>query len=181
MNALAIPVTVFVAPGPDVTKHTPTLPETLAYPSAACMAPCSCRTKIFLIFLLYSSSKMSSTAPPGNPKIVSTFSFCKASKRTCAPVNFTFLYPLLKSPPSMPSTDTGVKDGFPDKTCREISPKKNRYLLAGNGLLTANYVLNANHHPALLWKGMIIPIIIMMMFAILNACMSLSILTVGHF
>ena len=28
------PVTVFVAPGPDVTKTTPTLPVDLAYPSA---------------------------------------------------------------------------------------------------------------------------------------------------
>ena len=35
MYAVAIPVTRFVAPGPEVAKHTPTLPEALAYPSAA--------------------------------------------------------------------------------------------------------------------------------------------------
>ena len=39
--AVAIPVTKFVAPGPDVEITTPTLPVTLAYPSAACVAPCS--------------------------------------------------------------------------------------------------------------------------------------------
>ena len=33
--AVAIPVTRFVAPGPLVAKHTPTLPVLLAYPSAA--------------------------------------------------------------------------------------------------------------------------------------------------
>ncbi|TRZ51066.1 hypothetical protein D4S03_05695 [bacterium] len=47
--------------------------------------------------------------------------------------------------------------------------KKKPLPLAGNGFLTANYVLSANHHPAPLWKGMIIPIIIMTMFAMLNA------------
>ena len=39
--AFAIPVTRFVAPGPDVDITTPTLPVVLAYPSAACAAPCS--------------------------------------------------------------------------------------------------------------------------------------------
>ena len=39
--AVAIPVTRFVAPGPEVAIHTPTLPVALAYPSAACAAPCS--------------------------------------------------------------------------------------------------------------------------------------------
>ncbi len=33
--AVAIPVTRFVAPGPDVAKTTPTFPVDLAYPSAA--------------------------------------------------------------------------------------------------------------------------------------------------
>ena len=41
MYAVAIPVTRFVAPGPEVAKQTPTLPVALAYPSAACEAPCS--------------------------------------------------------------------------------------------------------------------------------------------
>ena len=35
MYAVAMPVTVFVAPGPDVANATPTLPDALAYPSAA--------------------------------------------------------------------------------------------------------------------------------------------------
>ena len=42
--AVAIPVTKFVAPGPEVPKHTPTSPVDLAYPSAACEPPCSCLT-----------------------------------------------------------------------------------------------------------------------------------------
>ena len=33
--AVASPVTIFVAPGPLVAKHTPTFPVDLAYPSAA--------------------------------------------------------------------------------------------------------------------------------------------------
>ena len=33
-------------PGPDVTISTPGFPVDLAYPSAACPAPCSCRTNI---------------------------------------------------------------------------------------------------------------------------------------
>ena len=41
MWAFAIPVTMLVAPGPDVAKHTPALPLALAYPSAAWTAPCS--------------------------------------------------------------------------------------------------------------------------------------------
>ena len=39
--AVAIPVTRLVAPGPEVARHTPTLPVALAYPSAAWDAPCS--------------------------------------------------------------------------------------------------------------------------------------------
>ena len=35
MFAVATPVVTFVAPGPEVAKHTPTLPDALAYPSAA--------------------------------------------------------------------------------------------------------------------------------------------------
>ena len=40
MYAVAIPVTRFVAPGPEVARHTPTLPVERAYPSAAWEAPC---------------------------------------------------------------------------------------------------------------------------------------------
>ena len=42
--AVAIPVTRFVAPGPDVASATPTRPDARAYPSAMCAAPCSWRT-----------------------------------------------------------------------------------------------------------------------------------------
>ena len=41
INAVAMPVIAFVAPGPDVTKTTPGFPVALAYPSAACVAPVS--------------------------------------------------------------------------------------------------------------------------------------------
>ena len=45
MYASVKAVTMLVAPGPDVTTATPGFPEDLAYPSAACPAPCSCLTK----------------------------------------------------------------------------------------------------------------------------------------
>ena len=50
MYASVNAVTMLVAPGPDVTSAMPVLPEDLAYPSAACPAPCSCLTKMCLIF-----------------------------------------------------------------------------------------------------------------------------------
>ena len=40
--ASARPVTRFVAPGPEVAMHTPTLPVVLAQPSAAKISPCVC-------------------------------------------------------------------------------------------------------------------------------------------
>ena len=46
INAVAIPVTRLVAPGPLVAKQTPTFPVERAYPSAACAAPCSWDVKI---------------------------------------------------------------------------------------------------------------------------------------
>ena len=49
IKAVAIPVIAFVAPGPDVTRTTPGFPVALAYPSAACVAPCSCLTNICCI------------------------------------------------------------------------------------------------------------------------------------
>ena len=65
--AVAIPVTRFVAPGPDVAKHTPTFTVALAYPSAACDAPCSCDVRICVILseFLYNSSYTLRMAPPG--------------------------------------------------------------------------------------------------------------------
>ena len=41
INAVAMPVTRLVAPGPEVASTTPVLPVARAYPSAACAAPCS--------------------------------------------------------------------------------------------------------------------------------------------
>gem|GEM_PF-2648803 len=66
MQAVAMPVTVFVAPGPEVTRATPTLPLARAYPSAACTAPCSCLERMnWISGASMMASKMSSTAPPG--------------------------------------------------------------------------------------------------------------------
>ena len=46
MKAVPSPVTRLSAPGPLVAKQTPTAPRRLrAYPSAACAAPCSWRTR----------------------------------------------------------------------------------------------------------------------------------------
>ena len=42
--ASAMPVSMLVAPGPDVAMQTPVLPEARAYPSAAWIEPCSWRT-----------------------------------------------------------------------------------------------------------------------------------------
>ena len=44
--AVAMPVTIFVAPGPDVAIATPTPPPARAKPSAMCVAPCSWRTRM---------------------------------------------------------------------------------------------------------------------------------------
>ena len=40
---MATPVTAFIIPGPTCSSSTPGLPDTRAYPSAACAAACSCR------------------------------------------------------------------------------------------------------------------------------------------
>ena len=49
ISASTSAVTRFVAPGPDVAQHTPTLPVARAYPCAAKHAFCSCRTRMCLI------------------------------------------------------------------------------------------------------------------------------------
>ncbi len=53
MYAVAMPVTVLVAPGPEVTRQTPVFPDARAYPSAMCTAPCSWRTSICLTFVFW--------------------------------------------------------------------------------------------------------------------------------
>ena len=65
MYAVPSAVTVFVAPGPDVTITTPGLPVARAYPSAMCPAPCSCRTRMKLNVASYSASNVGRIAPPG--------------------------------------------------------------------------------------------------------------------
>ena len=47
--AVAMPVTMLVAPGPEVAIATPTPPLARAKPSAMCAAPCSCRARTWWI------------------------------------------------------------------------------------------------------------------------------------
>ena len=63
---LATPVTRLVAPGPDVVKQTPGFLEILAYPWAACTAPCSCLTMTCfnLSSKLNNASYIGMVAPP---------------------------------------------------------------------------------------------------------------------
>src|SRR5687768_8689710 len=97
MYASASPVTMFVIPGPEVTKTTPALPVALAYPSAIWAAPCSCLVSTSSIsFCWHSTSKIFNTTPPGNPKTVLTPSRLNDSQNISAPVIFILL-PLLNS------------------------------------------------------------------------------------
>ncbi len=50
-SAYACPIAVatFVTPGPLMTKHTPGVPVTRAYPCAMNPAPCSCRVETWRI------------------------------------------------------------------------------------------------------------------------------------
>jgi hypothetical protein len=54
--AVAMPVTKFVAPGPEVAMATPTRPEARAYPSAMWAADCSWRTRTWWMGNLRSAS-----------------------------------------------------------------------------------------------------------------------------
>ncbi|CAB4958651.1 unannotated protein [freshwater metagenome] len=51
MWASAMGVTRFVAPGPEVAMQTPTRPVASAYPSAAWPPACSCRTRMWRIWV----------------------------------------------------------------------------------------------------------------------------------
>ncbi len=93
--AVAIPVTRFVAPGPDVAKHTPVLQLALAYPSAIWAADCSCLQSICLKSESHNSSYMGNVAPPGSPNIVSTFSLLKASNNALLPDITSILSPFI--------------------------------------------------------------------------------------
>src|SRR5271168_5149123 len=63
--AVAMPVTRFVAPGPDVATQTPTRPDARAYPSAMWAAPCSWRTRTWRTDDLSIASYAGMIAPPG--------------------------------------------------------------------------------------------------------------------
>src|SRR5690349_21021672 len=83
MYASAIGVTRFVAPGPEVAMHTPTLPVACAYPVAAWPAPCSWRTRMCRTFVeSYSGSYAGRIAPPGMPNTTSAPT--SSSERTSA-------------------------------------------------------------------------------------------------
>ncbi|MGC2381614.1 MAG: hypothetical protein WA631_00740, partial [Nitrososphaeraceae archaeon] len=76
--AFATPVVRFVAPGPRVERHTPTLPVNLPYISAIKAAACSCRTRINLIdWELANEIIRSAFSSPGNPKMNFIFSASK--------------------------------------------------------------------------------------------------------
>src|SRR5436190_5465639 len=87
MYASARGVTRFVAPGPEVAMHTPTRPVAAAYPSAACPAPCSWRTRTWRTEVeSMSGSYAGRIAPPGMPKTVSTPRCSRDLTSACAPV-----------------------------------------------------------------------------------------------
>ena len=89
---VAIPVRMFVAPGPDVAKHTPGFLLTRPNPSAICAADCSCRTKICLISHLANSSYIGRFAPPGKPNTSFTPSFSIATISALAPIIVSILF-----------------------------------------------------------------------------------------
>src|SRR5674476_386161 len=91
MYASDKPVTRFVAPGPDVAMQTPTLPVATAYPSAACAAPCSCRTRMWRILESNNGSYAGRIVPPGMPKMTSTPTASSDAIRDCAPVMICLL------------------------------------------------------------------------------------------
>ncbi len=96
-NASAMPVTRFVAPGPEVAITTPARPVARAYPSAANTPPCSCRGRIVRIFFeRVSAWCIAMLAPPGYAKIVVTPSRSSASTRMSAPVMVGPSSPLLE-------------------------------------------------------------------------------------
>ena len=71
-NAVAIPVITLVAPGPEVTAHTPGLPVIRATPLAAWAAFCSVRINTVLMSESRMLLKKGHMATPGYPKTVLT-------------------------------------------------------------------------------------------------------------
>src|SRR5262245_19243949 len=89
--AVAMPVTMFVAPGPEVATATPTWPVARANPSAMCVAPCSWRTSTCRIGNCVIASYAGRIAPPGYPKTVCTPCRSSDSQMICPPVFFIAL------------------------------------------------------------------------------------------
>src|SRR6266545_2470113 len=85
-----IAVTRFVAPGPEVPMHTPTLPVACANPSAAWPPTCSWRMRtVFGFSQRNSASYRGRIVPPGMPKRYSTPSASNALRTAIAPVIFS--------------------------------------------------------------------------------------------
>ena len=86
MNASEIVVRRFIAPGPLVAMHTPTLPVERAYPWAIKPPPCSCLGRITRIFFERVKALWRSIEePPGYAKTMSTPSFSRQRTTTSAP------------------------------------------------------------------------------------------------
>ena len=98
---------MFVAPGPDVAKHTPGLRLTRPNPSAMCAADCSCRTRMWRMSDLNSSSYMGRLAPPGRPNTCLTPSLDMALMRAAAPIIVCSSMAWL-TPPCQPSGNLSV-------------------------------------------------------------------------
>src|SRR6266511_3441554 len=89
-------VTRFVAPGPEVPMHTPTLPVACANPSAAWPPTCSWRMRtVFGFSQRNSASYRGRIVPPGMPKRYSTPSASNALRTAIAPVIFSLAMILL--------------------------------------------------------------------------------------
>ncbi len=89
LSALASysPFRRWIAPGPAIAVHTPSLPVYFAYPAAIKAADSSCltRTNFILSFLTLKASMNPFMLSPGIPKTTSTFQSMSASA-TISPV-----------------------------------------------------------------------------------------------
>ena len=90
--AVAMPVRMFVAPGPEVAKHTPGFLLTRPKPSAMWAADCSCRTRMCLMSHRANSSYIGRFAPPGRPNTCLTPSRSMATMSAFAPDIFSILF-----------------------------------------------------------------------------------------
>ena len=85
--AVRMPVIVLVAPGPDVTSTTAGWPHARAYPSAICVAPCSCRVSTRWMEESTRASNRGIAAPPGRPNTYFTPCFSSMCTTAWAPVH----------------------------------------------------------------------------------------------